>query len=47
VHPDTVRGWIRTCKFQAINLCDSAANRIKKSVLDRFLEERMNTTQSE
>jgi excisionase family DNA binding protein len=47
VHPDTIRGWIRTRKLQAINLGGPAGYRIKKSALDRFMDERTNTPENE
>jgi len=44
VHPDTVRKWIRNRELEAINLGGPAGYRIRRSALDRFIRERITTS---
>jgi excisionase family DNA binding protein len=45
VHPDTVRKWIRNRELEAINLGGPAGYRIRRSALDRFIRERLTTSE--
>ena len=45
VHIDTVRQWIRNKDLEAIDLGGRAGYRVSETALDRFIRERLNTTQ--
>lgn len=47
VHIETVRGWIRDGQLPAIRFGQRTGNRIRRSDLDKFLEQRMSWREAE
>lgn len=43
VHPETVRGWIKSGQLKAINLGGAAGYRIYETDLQEFLQKRRET----